>query len=294
MSAATSGATQNQETADDVFKKQLQQSKIDNEDDSDFPEMPVSLLENESVITPSVSKAEEIDEKSPMTYLLGDFHFVCLPRRSDPSEDREDEDNAVPQIPTPHHPHKSSTDKPRLMISYNHASKPVCLDIYNGLTKDGYPVWIDLKEMHGSTLAAMAQAIEDSDIILYCVTEKYSQSPNCQKEAEYAFVQQKIMIPLLLQSKYKPRGWLGLLMGAGFYIDFTKNDFTHNYGILKSEIEANAKHLNTNQNEGSKLILDLPTNSGEESPKMVHNPSVSSMKTKSMASVPKSRGCVLL
>jgi hypothetical protein len=28
--------------------------------------------------------------------------------------------------------------------------------------------------------------------------------------------------PLLVQSKYKPDGWLGMLLGTKLYIDFTK------------------------------------------------------------------------
>jgi hypothetical protein len=174
------------------------------------------------------------------------------------------------------------------MISYSHASKALCIDIYNSLINDGYNVWIDLKQMHGSTLVAMAQGIEDSDIILFCVTENYSQSPNCQKEAEYAFVQQKIMIPLLLQAKYKPKGWLGLLMGASLYIDFTKNDFTQNYAKLKSEIEVNALRISSNKNDVLKLTLDSTTHDKE-----TDNSPLQLTKANSASIVRKSRRCVL-
>jgi len=179
------------------------------------------------------------------------------------------------------------------MISYNHESKPLCLDIYNRLTNDGYNVWIDLEQMHGSILVAMAKGIDDSDIILYCVTEKYSQSLSCQKEAEYAFIQQKIMIPLLLQSKYKPKGWLGLLLGPSLYIDFMKNDFTQNYEKLKREIEANAMRISSNQNEVAKLTLDSNTNDKEQGHKTANNPPLQSTKTNSVAIGKPSRSCVL-
>ncbi len=179
------------------------------------------------------------------------------------------------------------------MISYNHASKPLCLDIYNSLTNDGYNVWIDWKHMHGSILVAMAQGIDDSDIILYCVTEQYSQSPHCQKEAEYAFVQQKIMIPLLFQSKYKPTGWLGLLLGASLYIDFTKNNFTQNYENLKREIQANAIRISNNQNEVAKLTLDSTTNDKEQSHQAATDPPMQSTKINSGAIGKQSRSCVL-
>lgn len=179
------------------------------------------------------------------------------------------------------------------MISYNHASKPLCLDIYNSLIKDGYTVWFDLEEMHGSILVAMAQGIESSDIILYCITEKYSQSPHCQKEAEYAFVQQKIMIPLLLQAKYKPTGWLGLLLGASLYIDFTKNEFNENYQKLKKEIETNAIRISNNQNEVAKLTSDSITNDKEQTHVTPDNPSSQSDKTNPVVTGKQSRSCVL-
>ncbi len=180
------------------------------------------------------------------------------------------------------------------MISYNHDSKSLCLDIYNCLANDGYNVWIDLEQMHGSILVAMAQGVDDSDIILYCVTEKYSQSLNCQKEAEYAFIQQKIMIPLLLQSKYKPTGWLGLLLGASLYIDFTKNDFTQNYEKLKREIEANATRITNNKNEVAKLTLDSTTNDKEQSHQAIDNPPLQSTKKNSVATGKQSCSCILL
>jgi hypothetical protein len=71
------------------------------------------------------------------------------------------------------------------------------------------------------------------------MTEKYKQSPNCQSEAEYAYRLRKPYVPILLQSKYKPDGWLGMLLGTKFYIDFTKNDYQSNYRKLVNEIEAN-------------------------------------------------------
>ncbi|CAF3367398.1 unnamed protein product [Rotaria sp. Silwood2] len=146
--------------------------------------------------------------------------------------------------------------------------------------------------MHGNTLVAMAQAIEDSDIILFCVTEKYSQSLNCQKEAEYAFVQQKIMIPLLLQSNYKPTGWLGLLMGTSLYIDFTKNDFTQNYSKLIHEIAANAMRITSNKNDVPRLTSNSTTNN-EKTHRETDSPRPQLTTAKTELTVRKSRSCVL-
>jgi hypothetical protein len=71
----------------------------------------------------------------------------------------------------------------------------------------------------------MASAIENSECVLMCITEKYKQSPNCRLEAEYAVNLNKPIIPLIMQKSYKADGWLGLIMGSKIFVDFTKYDY---------------------------------------------------------------------
>ena len=125
-----------------------------------------------------------------------------------------------------------------IMFSYNHDSKDLVNKICQDLRHSGYQTWLDTNDMHGSTLDCMAHAIEQSFAIIICMSEKYKQSPNCQSEAEYAYRLKKPIVPILLQSKYKPDGWLGILLGTKLYIDFTKSDFESNYKKLVKEIEA--------------------------------------------------------
>ena len=40
-------------------------------------------------------------------------------------------------------------------------------------------------------------------------------------EAEYAFQQRKKIIPLIMQKGYKPDGWLGMILGAKLFYDFS-------------------------------------------------------------------------
>ena len=87
----------------------------------------------------------------------------------------------------------------QIMISYNSASRNLCMKIKEELEKNNFKVWIDVDEIHGSSLEAMARAVESSDYILMCVTEKYRQSVNCQAEAQYAFKLKKKIIPLVMQ-----------------------------------------------------------------------------------------------
>lgn len=41
-------------------------------------------------------------------------------------------------------------------------------------------MWIDVERMGGSTLSAMAEAVENAAVVLICMSEKYKESPNCR------------------------------------------------------------------------------------------------------------------
>ena len=124
-----------------------------------------------------------------------------------------------------------------LMISYSHANKDLCLQLYEHLTQLNFRVWLDLENMFGSTIHAMATAIESSSIILVCMSQSYKQSAYCRSEAEYAFTRQRKIIPLLMENKYRPDGWLGLICASKLYVDFTKQTFDAAANKLLSQIE---------------------------------------------------------
>ena len=106
----------------------------------------------------------------------------------------------------------SETTEKHIMISYNRESRELCLKIKSELEKMNYKIWIDIENIHGSSLESMALAIENSMCVLMCMTEKYKQSPNCRAEAEYAFNLNKPIIPLIMQKEYQPNGWLGRII----------------------------------------------------------------------------------
>ena len=107
-----------------------------------------------------------------------------------------------------------------VMISYQWDSQEVLVEVKNRLQASGYRVWMDLEQMGGSTLETMAKAVENSSVVLVCVSERYKESPNCRSEAEYTYKLGKDIIPLMMQRNYKPDGWLGMLVGTKFWIDF--------------------------------------------------------------------------
>ncbi|ESO96616.1 hypothetical protein LOTGIDRAFT_69048, partial [Lottia gigantea] len=84
-----------------------------------------------------------------------------------------------------------------------------------------HKVWMDIDDMEGSTLQAMADAIENAEIVLICMSRKYKDSPNCRAEAEYAHQLRKKVIPLIMERGYRPDGWLGMILGAKLFYDFS-------------------------------------------------------------------------
>lgn len=95
------------------------------------------------------------------------------------------------------------------MISYNRESRDLMLKIKEELEKlvMGFKIWIDVEDIHGSSLESMATAIEQSQCVIVAMSEKYKLSTFCRAEAEYAFQLNKKIIPLILQADYKPDGW---------------------------------------------------------------------------------------
>ncbi len=124
----------------------------------------------------------------------------------------------------------------QVMLSYSHSDKDLCYRIHDRLVQDQFRVWIDRDEMHGQTMVAMANAIENSEFVFICMSEAYKQSAFCQSEAHYAFERRCRLIPLIMKSNYRPDGWLGILVSGKIYVDFPKLGFDIAYEKLKNEI----------------------------------------------------------
>ena len=56
-------------------------------------------------------------------------------------------------------------------------------------------------------------------------------------EAKYTLALKKPYVPLRLQSKYQPRGWLGMLLNYKIFIDFADKPFEDSYNLLLKEID---------------------------------------------------------
>ncbi|CAF1554760.1 unnamed protein product [Rotaria magnacalcarata] len=142
---------------------------------------------------------------------------------------------------------RDSTDKGDetmfdIMISYSHKDKIFCKKLYDELIKTGYRVWIDFDQIHGNVMDAMAQAIEQSNAIIICMSEQYRRSNYCRAEASYAFQRRARIVPILLQEHYQPDGWLLFLVGQLIYVDYTKYEFLDAMEMLIRELKAPVLH----------------------------------------------------
>lgn len=123
-----------------------------------------------------------------------------------------------------------------IMISYSHSDKDLCYQLYDRLFKDQFRIWIDRDQMHGQTMSAMADAIENSEFVFICMSDSYKQSAYCQSEAHYAFERRCHLIPLIMKPSYRPDGWLGILVSGKIYIDLPKLGLELGYEKLKNEM----------------------------------------------------------
>ena len=64
-------------------------------------------------------------------------------------------------------------------------------------------------------------------------------------EAEYAFTQHKDIVPLMMESNYRPDGWLGIIIGSKLWIDFSRGQ------IIRDSVEKLKKELGNYLNPAS-------------------------------------------
>jgi hypothetical protein len=107
-----------------------------------------------------------------------------------------------------------------IMLSYNWDYQQTIKRINTGLKERGYEVWIDIEKMRGSTVEAMADAVEGCAAMCYGISRGYKESANCRLEAQYAYQREKEMVPLMMEEGYRPNGWLGMMLGVRLYYVF--------------------------------------------------------------------------
>ncbi|CAF1025283.1 unnamed protein product [Rotaria sp. Silwood1] len=150
-----------------------------------------------------------------------------------------------------------------IMLSYSHRDKDLCHRIYDRLVKDNFRIWIDRDQMHGSTMVAMADAIENAEFVFVCMSDAYKQSAYCQSEAQYAYERQCHLIPIVMKQNYRPDGRLGIMVSGKIYVDFPKLGFDQAYLKLKNEIDRYRLNMNLSISTQEQQRCESPTTAKE-------------------------------
>ena len=105
------------------------------------------------------------------------------------------------------------------------------------LEDNGIDCWFDLDDMSGSTLDAMATAVEGACAVIVCLSPEYKESAACRSEGEYAFNLKKPIVPVKVDINYSPDGWLGMLLGSKLYFDVSSDQaFASNCQSILKEV----------------------------------------------------------
>ena len=132
----------------------------------------------------------------------------------------------------------AENEKWDVMVSYNWTTGKVCAnELEEFLTKCGYKVWIDKKNMADNLYSDMAKGVANSEIILLLISEEYEKSENCISEYTYAKKCNKNVIPIQVKDYLPPRGsGLDLIIAGKIYYKLYENK-EENMKMILNKIE---------------------------------------------------------
>ncbi|ELU16910.1 hypothetical protein CAPTEDRAFT_195141 [Capitella teleta] len=108
-------------------------------------------------------------------------------------------------------------DTPSIFISYQWGYQQEVKMLKKHLEQSGYKAWMDVGQMGGGDklYAKIDQGIRAAQVVISCVSKKYAQSPNCNKEVG------KPIIPLLMEKMHwPPPGTMGPIFSEYIFIRF--------------------------------------------------------------------------
>ncbi|XP_033729321.1 uncharacterized protein LOC117318445, partial [Pecten maximus] len=112
---------------------------------------------------------------------------------------------------------------PPIFLSYQWGHQNEVKLLRNHLQMAGYECWMDIGQMGGGDklFEKIDNGIRGAKIIICCVSEKYSKSPNCNREVNLSTSLGKPMIPLLMEKmSWPPRGSMGPIFSEYLFVRF--------------------------------------------------------------------------
>jgi len=139
---------------------------------------------------------------------------------------------------------KEEEEDTHIMISYTWKYQELAKKISKHLQDRNFKVWLDIEQMSGSTLEAMADAVERSSVVIILFSETYKHSANCRREGEYVAALKKSFIPVLCADGYRADGWLGILLGTKLWFNLSTSQlYEQNIANLEREITTHVNSL---------------------------------------------------
>ncbi|XP_052098985.1 uncharacterized protein LOC127733711 [Mytilus californianus] len=112
---------------------------------------------------------------------------------------------------------------PPVFLSYQWGHQDEVKLIRNHLQMAGYECWMDIGQMGGGDklFEKIDSGIRGAKVIICCVSEKYAQSPNCNREVNLSVSLGKPMIPLLMEKMgWPPKGSMGPIFSEYLFVRF--------------------------------------------------------------------------
>lgn len=150
-----------------------------------------------------------------LTKTLADFKF-----RVEPEEKKKEQSiqRRLSKVGTS----ASTANEKVVFFSYNWAHQKEIVKLAGDIKAAGYKVWLDIDQMHGSTVEAMADGLDNASIVIVDISPQYKESPNCRLEGMYAMQRRLPLVPVMFEDRYTPTGWLGLLLGTSLWYKYTE------------------------------------------------------------------------
>ncbi|XP_067946747.1 uncharacterized protein [Watersipora subatra] len=112
-----------------------------------------------------------------------------------------------------------------IVFSYHNSVYQDVKDLRMRLKRERYRVWFQAEQIGTANVAdptkaeKTAKAIDGAAVVVPVLTEEYEHDIDCKKEIQYADRLKKTLIPVRMQKKYRPDGWLAFLLGNTLFHD---------------------------------------------------------------------------
>ena len=136
------------------------------------------------------------------------------------------------EIKDPIIPKFSLSSDSEIYISYCNQDQHGALSIREKLQKVGKKCRVLSNFVDSRALERRAEAVEDASVVLCCLSNDFIDNKFCELEVQYAYRLKKKMVFMQMQENYKPKGWIGMVIGVGEIINMHDN-FLRGFNLSK-------------------------------------------------------------